>query len=128
MALLEAPGVVGVCKKFRAAAPGGSASLPPPASDNGSSSDGSEAAGSPHAEPLEGVGVSSSLGGAWQQAAAAAASNGSSSPRAAAAAAAELQVEVDVVADDGLTWIGAQHRLCQDACCCLQGAGAPPWT
>jgi hypothetical protein len=103
MALQEAPGVVAVCKKFRTAGSSTQQQLLRLDSDS-SSSDGSDAE-SPRAGLLASAVAGSSPECVWQQQAAT--SSGSRSPRAAAAAG--LQVEVDVVADNGLTWIGARQ-------------------
>lgn len=102
LALQEAPGVVAVCKKFRAsAAANGShqqhqlSAVQSDSSSDTSSSDGSEA-GSPRAAGVPDAGPGITIGNG---------SNRGSSP-----AAAELLVEVDVVADYGLTWIGRRLR------------------
>lgn len=93
MALLEAPGVVAVCKKFRPAAAAAPQDNPLLSSDS-SSSEGSDV-DSPRA-------AAGSIPGAFQQAGS---SSSCSSPRAPA-----TQVEVDVVADEGLTWIEVKNQ------------------
>lgn len=109
MALQEAPGVVAVCKKFRTVASGSTQQQSTQLDSDSSSSDGSEGSDSEMQQAggliCAGAVHGSGLGDLWRQQAAS--SNGSRSPRAAAAAGtADLQVEVDVVADGGLTWIG----------------------
>jgi hypothetical protein len=110
-ALQEAPGVVAVCKKFRVPQTAASSNeqwQQWQLDSDSSSSDGSEPDPS-RAEAHIGTEVLVSTGNSrqLQQQQRAGTSRGSS-PRAAAA---ELLVEVDVVADEGLTWIGANVRL-----------------
>jgi hypothetical protein len=102
MALQEAPGVVAVCKKFRTAGSSTTQQQLLRRGSDSSSSDGSDAE-SPRAQLSASAAAGSSPGGLWQQQATTSKDSGSLR----AATAAGLQVEVDVVADDGLTWIGA---------------------
>ena len=122
MALAEAPGVVAVCKKFRSAATTATLTTDEQLQaqllldNDSSSSDGSEA-GSPRAAspwnslPLANTTNSSSSSGSpassLQQ------PGRSSSPRARCSSPRQvpvLQVEVDVVADEGLTWIEVKNQ------------------
>jgi hypothetical protein len=106
-ALQEAPGVVAVCKKFRVPQTAGSNEQhwQDQLDSDSSSSDGSEPDPSKAEEQISTQVLSSTGNDSSRQQQRAGSSRGSS-PRAAAA---ELLVEVDVVADEGLTWIGAAH-------------------
>ena len=111
-ALQEAPGVIAVCKKFRAAAtalgspqqeqlstaqPQLHSDSSSSSSSNGDSDNSGSEAGSPRA--------AGTAGGSG--------SRGSSQ-------AAELLVEIDVVADYGLTWIGRVQGICKCPASCQQ--------
>lgn len=108
-ALQEAPGVIAVCKKFRASATARgspqqeqlSAAQSQLHSDSSSTSSSSNSIGSDNSSS-----DSSSEAGSPR----AAGTAGGSGSRGASPAA-ELLVEIDVVADYGLTWIGRAHGV-----------------